>query len=241
MKNLNCSADALFLNAAKYIKPTGVFYVGAYCGDGLDMFKSYNCPVYAFEPNPSHFEKIQNKYTSLNIPGKPYQVGVANFTGKLNLNIPDQDQIASSFLKTKEITNLFTHMRLKNQVLADIVALDDLDIRDANYLLLDIQGCEFNAILGVYNTILNHVDVIVTEYSTVELYSTQNQVRDLDNLLTELGFFTKSDLTHVHADAVYFKNKYKSLLSSKDLITHPIITQTGQGMTMHDYGFNNEW
>jgi FkbM family methyltransferase len=241
MKNLNCSAEALFLNAANIIKPTGIFYVGAYDGGELEIFKDYNCPVYAFEPNPGHFHKIVERYNKHNIPGKAYQAGCANFNGVLPLNIPDRDMIASSFLKTKTITDMFPHMSLKNTVMAEIVTIDSLEIRDANYLILDIQGCEVNAILGAYDTIMDSVDVIITEYSTVELYSCQNQVEDLNALLTELGFYTMSDLTHIHADAIYLKNKFKNVTKDLNLITHPIVSNTGSGLTTHDFGYNSEW
>ena len=62
MNNLNCSAEALFLNATNIIEPTGIFYVGAYDGGELEIFKNYNCPVYSFEPNPGHFSKITARY-----------------------------------------------------------------------------------------------------------------------------------------------------------------------------------
>ena len=241
MNNLNCSAEALFLNAVNIIYPTGIFYVGAYDGGELEIFKDYNCPVYAFEPNPGHFSKIVDRYNKYKIPGKAYEDGCANFNGVLPLNIPDRDMIASSFLKTKTITEMFPHMSLKNNVMADIVTIDSLNIKDANYLILDIQGCEVNAILGAYETILDSVDVIITEYSTVELYSCQNQVHDLDYLLTELGFHSMSDLTHIHADAIYIKNKFKNITQSLDLITHPIVSHDGTGLTTHNFGYNNEW
>ena len=241
MNSLNCSAEALFLNAANIIEPTGIFYVGAYDGGELEIFKNYNCPVYSFEPNPGHFSKIIARYKKYNIAGKAYEAGCANFNGKLPLNIPDRDMIASSFLKTKTITEMFPHMSLKITIFADILTIDSLNIKSANYLILDIQGCEVNAILGAYQTIIDSIDVIITEYSTVELYSCQNQVKDLNCLLEELGFYTMSDLTHVHADAIYLKNKFKYITKDLSLITHPIVSSSGEGFTTHNFGYNKEW
>lgn len=244
-RDLNCSAEALFLNACKIVKPFGIYYVGAYEGDGLKLFKDCHCPVYAFEPNPYHWPKIESKFKEHNVQGALMTCGIGNFDGELDLNIPDRDQIASSFLPTKTITSLFPHMSLKQAVKSKITTIDNFSLtgrlKPCNYLILDIQGLEFNALLGAYNTILKDVDVIITEYSTHELYSSQNLVGDLNALLKELGFFTKSNLSHVHADAIYLKEKWRHACNFLPNITHPIISQEGAGFTTHDFGYNHEW
>jgi|LakMenEpi03Aug12_release.lakeMendotaPanAssembly.Ray.scaffolds.fasta_scaffold115492_2 FkbM family methyltransferase len=239
MNDINCSAESLFLNAAKIVKPSGIFYVGAYKGGELEIFKDFNCPVYSFEPNSNHFEELQSKYKKFNIAGEAFSIGCGNFTGTVQLNIPDYDQVAASILKTHTITSRFPHMIQKNKQNVRIITLDSMNITDSNYLILDVQGSEFDTILGAYETIKNYIDVIIVEYSSDDLYSNQNKIYDLNLLLNELGFFTKSYLNHVHADALYLKNTYFDSVKDLPMITHPIIYENGEGSTHFEY--HDEW
>ena len=241
MSSYYCSAEALFLNATEIIKPSGIFYVGAYQGGCIEMFKDFKCPVYAFEPNPAHWNKIQDEYNKHGVNGKLCTFGLANFSQELDLNIPDSDQIASSFLQTKTISSMFPHISLKNSTKATVVPLDALQITDCNYLILDVQGFEVNAILGGYKTILENVDVIITESSTDELYSCQNTVVDLHLLIEELGFFSMSELDHIHSDIIYIKNKYRNDFKDLPLITHPIVSRNKEDFTLKNFGYNKEW
>lgn len=126
--------------------------------------------------------------------------------------ITSNDAMSSSILKLKE--HRVEHpdcVEVKN-VLKKSVTLDTLLTRqgykhdDFDMLVMDIQGAELLALKGACHT-LEHINVIVTEVNTKELYEGCVMLPELDDYLKERGFLrVDTQMTrHGWGDAIYLR------------------------------------
>ena len=96
-----------------------------------------------------------------------------------------------------------------------IQRFDDLGIDTLNFLTLDVQGYELEALKG-FGDKLNDVEFIFTEINTKDLYSGNALVKDVDKYLKGYDFvriFTNIDCFKYYGDAFYIKqtnNNYKN-------------------------------
>lgn len=142
--------------------------------------------VYALEPHPRNYAILTknievNSYASFVFS---YQIGISNVHGVLKLHISDKSNLHS----------LSTSPNSKYSINVPVSTLDDF-MKDKGYpdfIKMDIEGHEVEALEGMYNTLRNAqspvkilMEVHPTFYS--ETHSLENQLRRL----IDLGFNTK--------------------------------------------------
>ena len=134
--------------------------------------------------------------------------------------ITDNDAMSSSILEMnlhkEEHPDCLEVSRLKKKTVTLDTLFDRLNMRHDTYdmLCIDIQGAELLALKGSLK-ILPHINCIITEVNTKELYTNCPLIQDLDNFLMNHGFYrAKTCMTrHGWGDAAYIRKTVSVCLS----------------------------
>ena len=189
---------------------TGVIHVGAHVGQEYDEYiETFGLiPTYWFEPIPHVYKEL-----SKNLEGKPntfcYNVALGEKIGVHKMYLDDGNgQQSSSLLKPKEHQNFYPHIKFseENTINITLNTLDFYGIDNCNFLVLDTQGYELNALKGSINTLKN-IDYIFTEFNVIEMYVGCPSIEQLDEFLQPFGFYRQEtwDVDGVWGDAFYLK------------------------------------
>jgi len=128
------------------------------------------------------------------------------------LYLANNDGASSSLLWPKE--HIWKHpgigfgesIRIPAITLDTLIAEQDIQIKDFNFISMDIQGAELLALEGMTKT-LPFIDAIYTEVNFIEMYEGCGLVDKLDTLLSQ--YTLKRRLTHDTGlgwgDALYIK------------------------------------
>lgn len=139
---------------------------GAYTGDTAEMYCSYvgnKCTVYAFEPFKDSFmqleERIKSKHLD-NVYAFNYAVSNENRIDKINFN----DDDLKMGIRIGEETDAKTE-------LVEVKTIDNVlrECESINFIKMDIEGEEINALQGAINIIKKFApDVIISAYHKFE-------------------------------------------------------------------------
>lgn len=197
-----------------------IFEIGAYDGIDIDeIVKTWNnCKIYAFEPDPESFNILKD-YESINIICN--NIALSNVDGKtkfikcLDPDIEDQSKrhlwlkTAQSLRKNTEFHKIRPMTEIEIDVdVTTIKKYCELNEIYPDILLLDTQGSEWEILDGAADLLFN-VKIIMTEWSSVELYVGQKMLSDIELLLSTYGFqmIEKINLWgDFHGDAIFMKN-----------------------------------
>jgi len=195
------------------IKITGVSHFGAHIGQEFETYNEMEINnIHFFEPQKDSFN-ILNQRTKEFKNVKIYNVGLGskNFKTKMySSNV--YDGVSASVLKPTAHKNYFPEVVFDKLITEiEIVKYDDLNIKDVNFLNIDIQGYELEALKGSKNSLID-IDAIYTEVSRKPLYENSCLIRDLDKFLKKNGFIRADsywyNFTLPHGEAFYIKTKY---------------------------------
>lgn len=106
---------------------------------------------------------------------------------KKNLFHSDNMQAAST-LAPEKIKNLYPEINFTVTSIYTTITLKDLiPVRvNCNFLNIDIQGAEFEAIKGL-GDLIDQIDYIYTEVYSMELYRDNGLIKDVDRYLRKRG------------------------------------------------------
>jgi hypothetical protein len=112
---------------------------------------------------------------------------------------------SSSVLEPGTHLDTYPQITFDNKVKVKIDRLDNFDFSDCNVLNIDVQGYELEVLKGATET-LKHIDMILTEVNTGEVYKGCAKMEELDNYLR--GF--KRVYEHIfgninYGDAIYIR------------------------------------
>ena len=168
-------------------KITGITHVGAGIGQEVGIYLSNKINnINLFEPQSQALLELRqyNKYENVNI----YEFGLANFDGDLELHVTDHNfGASSSILKPKKHKQYFPEIEFKTKETIKVRKYISLDIKEANFLVMDVQGFELEVLKGFENS-LNNYDFIFTEVSRKEFYENNVLISDIDNYLKKYNF-----------------------------------------------------
>jgi FkbM family methyltransferase len=169
------------------IQPTGVVHVGAHEGEELDEYCKYGFgSVIWIEAQP---ELAANLSRRVSPPSRVLQALVWNVDGvSMTLNVTNNGQSSSVFSFGTHAVDypdiiVETATPLRSQRLDSVLPRDI----GANFLNLDIQGAEYEALEGLGNRI-DEFDYIYTEVNRAEVYHGIRQVGQIDDYLERFGF-----------------------------------------------------
>ncbi len=165
----------------------GAMDVGA-DSDYAALARAKNVSVFGFEPVPEECEKL-NRNASAGRRFLPYAIGdgrthelrICNFPMTSSLFEPNR-QFCEKFQNLAELMQVVRRVKIETKRLDDIAEISDVD-----YIKMDIQGAELDAICGGMKTFGRAV-VIETEVEFVPLYVDQPLFAEVDVALRELEF-----------------------------------------------------
>lgn len=201
----------LILDFKKHINSPikGCIHIGAhhaeenhiYIENGIDK-------VIWIEANPEYEQIIKEKTNNKDLV---IIRGVGNTKRKVNFNISNNGQSSS-------ILNLDLHKTMHPDVfyvnsieinedrMVNIINEFNINIDDYNFLNLDIQGYELEAIKG-FEDLIKKFDYIYTEVNISKLYSDCALISEIDDYLSNYGFIRiETTITpYQWGDALYIK------------------------------------
>jgi FkbM family methyltransferase len=187
----------------------GAIHIGAHYGEEKQWYEQNKInPVVWIEANPNYLEKIKS------VVGNDIVIisGVGNETKKELFNVSNNGQ-SSSFLELEIHKYMHPDVFYVNKIEVEIKRMSDilneynLDIKNYNFLNLDIQGYELEAIKGFDDNISNF-DYIYSEVNSDYLYKDCALINEIDDYLNKYGF-TRVETVITGAqwgDALYKKN-----------------------------------
>lgn len=145
--------------------------------------------IISFEPQQSIFNCLAGSIAlndlcniTLNRAGLGSKSGMANLP---NIDYSQEQDFGTVSIESTEINlNVFDHLGLQNQVA--IIALDDLKLPRLDFLKLDIEGYEIEALKGGRDTIRRYRPFIWIEYWKVGLEGVIHELNDLPSYKWEI-------------------------------------------------------
>lgn len=193
------------------LKIKGILHVGAHECEEIISYLLHNISIEDqlwIEAIPEKVDWCKQHFNNLKI---------------VNAIISDKDNENVSFKVTNNyqsssILNLKTHLvehpqvhvshifEGKTKTIKTIYDENKISYDKYNFINLDIQGVEYNALIGM-GEILNNFDYIYTEVNEKELYENCVLLPDLDRFLAEKGFkrVEMNMTSHGWGDAFYIK------------------------------------
>ncbi len=147
-----------------------VFDLGGYKGDWAhQIFTKFNCNVYIFEPIPSLYEGIKNRF-STNPKITPYCIGLSNLTGEKPIYL--SNDASSTHLKsgTSEMVNF---MSINEFIQAN-------DIQKIDLMKINIEGDEYDVMdCLIEHNLLNKISHFQIQFHEFPDYETRrNNIRE---------------------------------------------------------------
>lgn len=200
------------VNAFK-IPLKGVFHVGAHYGQEIDIYEKLGIKdVIMFEPSKKNFEVLEQRVGS---KATLVNLGLGSKHEFLDLNIEENNQgMSNSVLAPKLHKDQYPHIKFNSTEKIEVTTLDkwvsdSQSSKTHNILVMDVQGYEFEVLLGSQKT-LQQIDLIICEVNRAELYKDCAFVVEIDVFLSYHGFTRV--LTNwegnTWGDAVYVKKKF---------------------------------
>ena len=132
---------------------------------------------------------------------------------KIKLHIANNTQ-SSSILKLGKHSDLYPDIKYINEMDVETDTINQIfqkkyNIREFNFINLDIQGAELLALKGS-DKILSHIDAIYTEVNLDEIYLNCAKIEEIDEYLKKFGFervLLETPDSDLWGDALYIKKK----------------------------------
>jgi FkbM family methyltransferase len=197
-----------YQNQKKIHQPT-IIDVGANKGQSIDFFLSLfpNARIFAFEPNPVLFQKLQQKYRRnplIHLVNK----GVSSQNGQLELKETVTDETStfedlnyqSKYLERKtKILGVNKDQLVRKSYWVNVIRLCDFireqGITNIHILKIDTEGHEYNCLEGLFSSDFPNIDFIQLEHHNDDMYLHARQLSP-EILLTENGFPTFQVISH---------------------------------------------
>jgi FkbM family methyltransferase len=197
-----------------YIRPSGVLHLGANIGEEAPVYHELEIPkVIWVEGNPDIFQTL--KYTVNKYPGQSaFNFLVGNKNEDAVLHVSNNGSQSSSVLElgTHKIAHPEVHyiqdVTVKMHRIEDIFYGTTV-LKDCDFLNLDLQGYELEALRGMGDT-LHQFKWVYSEVNQAELYKGCPLVQDLDTYLLGFGFKrveTKWCSNFGWGDSLYIKGR----------------------------------
>ena len=173
----------------------GVIHIGAHIGQ---EYQDYNdcffpdVPIHWFEPQNDIYEILVD-----NLKGRKnnhfYNFGLGSSNSKLKIwRETENNGQSASFSQPEKHIEIYPHIKFEESEELEIRTLDSFEIKNANVLVIDVQGFEMEVLKGAIET-LDGIDHIFCEINSDKLYRDSPTVDDLNSILIPKGFNLKEN------------------------------------------------
>ena len=190
------------------VRPTGVVHVGAHLAEEAPDYEKFGwTPVIWVEAQPELANRLKQNLDS--VDHKVIEAAVWDEDEiKLQLNIASNSQ-SSSLLDFGTHSNSYPSIVNVGKVEVITKRLDSLiSVSDMpNFINLDIQGVELNAIKSL-GRLINNLDYIFVEVNRKKVYIDCTQVSELDEFILYHGFKRRNTRWYIlqgWGDALYVR------------------------------------
>lgn len=188
--------------------------IGSNKGQFLMIFRKYfnYAKIYSYEPQIKHL-KTQKKFLN---NAKFYNFCLGNYNGTSEFNITERDD-SSSLLKPKK--NIDDIYKVNRKIKIKVRRLDDilkLNKNETNLLKIDVQGFEYQVLLGA-KKLLKKIDFIIIEISSAKSYHKEFDKKKSITYLKSKNFQLKKIYNKTYDNKIWqadflFINKRKYIL-----------------------------
>lgn len=170
----------------------GILHVGAHDCEEQDIYNKYMITpdkVLWFEAMPKKVEQQKNLHPNYNI----YHIVASDLDNQeVNFNITNNGQSSSmleleTHLKHHPEIHVIDKVTLKTSRMDTFLKNNNVDIKNYNFINMDIQGAELKALTG-FGELLNSIDYIYAEVNSEHLYKDCALVGEIDDYLAKFGF-----------------------------------------------------
>ena len=158
---------------------------GGNCGLILSQFVDYFTQIYTFEPDPVNFYCLN-----------------------LNILSPKVIKLQACLGNKRETVGIYNYLpdiggvHVKGEGCVPTIKIDDLNLPQCDLIQLDVEGYEYNALLGAKETILKYNPVLCVEWCEKWLLRYGVGFDVMDKFFKEIGY-TQVDSNAV--DRIYVK------------------------------------
>jgi FkbM family methyltransferase len=197
-KNDTCIADTLrrgelfekfIVTFVKhFINPTkNIIDLGANIGTHSIIYSNYtNGKIYSFEPQKVIFDILTKNIEANNCNNIiPFNFGASNENKKFYMNAEYGNKNNQGAFR---IDNTLSNM---NGLEIECKKIDDLNISNVSYIKIDVEGHEYEALLGMKNLLIREHPSIM-----IEIHDSCKTKNNTFKLLIDLGYNKYYKLTH---------------------------------------------
>lgn len=183
--------------------------------------------IYAFEPFPDAFTKLQDVVSSLpNVI--PLNIAISNKTGTANFHV-NASNVTNSLLPATNTGISYFPEKLNLQRIIQVPAktLDDwskeASIHEIQILKMDVQGAELLVLESATELLLNSIQIVFSEVQFLPIYQDSTTFGELEEFLLNRGFslyqlydlHSGSDGQLLYGDALFIRKNQKGEKNQK--------------------------
>lgn len=202
------------------IKITGILHIGAHtCEEFTDYISNgvLSSNIYWIEAIPKLVEQNKQRNKLLNIyqaviydeDNKEIEFNITNCGGDSN-NLQSSSILDFGSHETHHPhVKIVERVKMKTSRMDSVITKYDINMKNVNFINLDIQGVELHALKSM-ESYLQNIDYIYTEVNTEEVYKNCDKMGDLTNYLSSFNFILADARIYKQfgwGDAFYIKNK----------------------------------
>ncbi|MDC2962443.1 FkbM family methyltransferase [Acidimicrobiia bacterium] len=124
-----------------------VSHFGAHLGQEIDSYLQNNISnIHLFEPQTKIFNQLVSNHKKKGLHF--YNFGLGSQNKKLKIYLDSGESQSSSILKPKSHLNLHPNIKFQGTEDIEVKIYDNLKIQNINFLNIDVQGYELEALIG---------------------------------------------------------------------------------------------
>lgn len=185
----------------------GVLHVGAHHGQEYNTYKDLHIdPIVFVEALPHTYQML---IKNVGPECLCLNTAIGNKSGTVSMFVDEANLGgSSSVLKPKIHLQQYPNITFPKEVVVPITTIDLLDIPSCNFINMDIQGYELEALKGA-KEYLKGVEYLMLEVNRDEVYEGCARIEELDYYLEDYGLIrVETDWAgHTWGDAFYCKTK----------------------------------
>lgn len=197
------------------IKSSGILHLGAHRGKEAEIYQWFNKKVLWIEANPNIFSDLNNhikyyfKQVAINAllgdENKKKDFFVSNRDASCSSIFDLSDEVKNKKLWKNENIIMKKKIKLAMKKLDTLIAEKEIDIKDYNHWILDLQGSEIQVLKGSIDS-LKYCNSMMVEISKKNFYENgSTQWKDLNKFLNMHGFKANIEPSSDHCDVLFEK------------------------------------